>query len=160
MRLTYTSLGRNDTSVRDVEPWRVFSTLGNWYLSGFCRSAQGERVFRIDRIREARVTGDRFRPPAALPPAAVRYAPGADDVAAVIRLRGGARWVAEYYPVEELSVESAETVVRFSAPDAAVTARLLVRLGGEAELVEGAEVAEAAAGLRSRIRRRYDVASP
>ena len=155
VRLTYTSLGRGATTVREVEPWRVFSTLGNWYLSGHCRLAQGERVFRADRIREASPTGERFSPPAEPPPAEVRYAPGADDVAAVIALRTGAEWVAEYYPVEVLRREAGRLVVRFSAPDASVTARLLVRLGAQAELLEGPEVAAAAADLRGRIRRRY-----
>ena len=155
VQLTYTSLGRGETTVRAVEPWRVFSTLGNWYLSGYCRSSQGERVFRLDRIREVTRTEQRFTPPAEAPPAEVRYAPGADDVSAVIRLGPGADWVAEYYPVEVLRREGDRPVVRFSAPDAAVTARLLVRLGRQAELLEGPEVAAVVAELRSRIRRRY-----
>lgn len=158
VRLTYTSLGRGETTVRQVEPWRVFSTLGNWYLSGHCRLAEGERVFRVDRIREVSLTGERFAPPAERPPAEVRYAPGADDVSAVIRLGPGAQWVADYYPVESLRPERDGTVVRFSASDPAVTARLLVRLGGQAELLEGPEVAAAAADLRARLRRRYGTA--
>jgi len=158
VRLTYTSLGRGETTVRQVEPWRVFSTLGNWYLSGHCRLAEGERVFRVDRIREVSLTGERFAPPAERPPAEVRYAPGADDVSAVIRLGPGAQWVADYYPVESLRPEGDGTVVRFSASDPAVTARLLVRLGGQADLLEGPEVAAAAADLRARLRRRYGIA--
>lgn len=154
VRLTYTSLGRGTTTVRLVEPWRVFSTLGNWYLSGHCRLAGGERVFRVDRIREVSPTGERFAPPAEPPPAEVRYAPGADDVSALIRLGPGAEWVADYYPVEPVGGERGR-VVRFSASDPAVTARLLVRLGGRADLLEGPEVAAAAADLRARIRRRY-----
>jgi proteasome accessory factor C len=155
VRLTYTSLGRGDTTVRDVEPWRVFTTLGNWYLSGWCRSAGGERVFRLDRIREAVPTGERFVPPTEPPPAEVRYAPGADDVAAIVSLGPAAAWVADYYPVEILRREDERTIVRFFAPDAAVTARLLVRLGTAAVLLEGTEVATAAADLRRRIRARY-----
>lgn len=155
VRLTYTSLGRGATTVREVEPWRVFATLGNWYLSGRCRLAGGERVFRLDRIREAVPTGERFTPPAEPPPTEVRYAPGADDVSAVIALSPAAAWVAEYYPVEVLSRDGEGLVVRFSAPDAAVGARLLVRLGTAGMLLEGAEVAAAAADLRRRIKERY-----
>ncbi|MFH1330311.1 MAG: WYL domain-containing protein [Actinomycetota bacterium] len=158
VRLTYTSLGRGKTTMRQVEPWRVFSTLGNWYLSGHCRLAEGERVFRVDRIREASLTGERFTPPAESPPAEVRYAPAADDVSALIRLGPGAEWVADYYPVEVVRREGDRAVVRFSASDPAVTARLLVRLGGMADLLEGPEVAAAAADLRARIRRRYRTA--
>ncbi len=39
--ITYTALASGATTTRDVEPWAVFSTLGNWYLN---RSLQeGER---------------------------------------------------------------------------------------------------------------------
>lgn len=155
VRLTYTSLGRGETTVREVEPWRVFATLGNWYLSGRCRLAGGERVFRLDRIREAVATGERFVPPASPPLAEVRYAPGADDVSAVIALAPAAAWVAEYYPVEVLRRDGEQLIVRFSAPDAGVVARLLVRLGTAGLLLEGTEVAAAVADVRRRITERY-----
>lgn len=155
VRLTYTSLGRGETTEREVEPWRVFATLGNWYLSGHCRLAEGERVFRLDRIREAIPTGERFVPPAQPPPAEVRYTPGADEVSAVIALSPAAAWVAEYYPVEIVRREGERLVVRFSAPEATVTARLLIRLGKAGVLLEGNEVAAAAAALRRHIRERY-----
>ena len=153
--ITYTSLAAGETTRREVEPWRVFSALGNWYLMGRCRLAEGERIFRVDRIREASLTGEVFVPPATLPPAEVRFTPRAEDVQAVIRLRPAGRWVAEYYPVETVGQDDAGTVVRFAASDPSVAARLLVRLGRDAELLEGREVAAAAADLRSRIRARY-----
>ena len=153
--LVYTSLGKGETRERSVEPWSVASALGNWYLSAYCRSAGGERIFRVDRIREARVTEGTFSPPDDPPPVEVRYLPGEDDVRATIRLTNRARWVAEYYPIEVVSDDSRGLVIRFSAGDVAVIARLLLRLGSEAELVEGPGVAEALSQLRSRILRRY-----
>lgn len=155
VEITYTSLAGGRTTHRRVEPWRVFSSLGNWYLSGRCRLAEAERVFRVDRIREARVTGESFTPPASVPATEARYAPGADDVSAVIRLDRRATWVAEYYPVEILSRGPTGMVIRFSAADPAIAARLLVRLAGDAELIEGPEVRTAVADLRHRINRRY-----
>ena len=53
--LTYTSLGKGETTKRTVEPWTLFATMGNWYLTGFCREAGAERRFRIDRIRDLEV---------------------------------------------------------------------------------------------------------
>lgn len=155
VEMTYTSLSGGKTTRRRVEPWRVFSALGNWYLSAWCRLAEAERLFRVDRIREATATEQRFTPPATAPPPEVRYAPGADDVAATIRLREAAAWVTEYYPVDIISRDQDGTVIRFSAADPAITARLLVRLGGHAELLEGPEVQAAVTDLRRRISRRY-----
>jgi len=155
VRLEYTTLSRGDTTVRDVEPWTVFSALGNWYLSAWCRSAGGERVFRVDRVRAATVTDEPFTPPAEPPPPEVRYTPSEDDVRAVIALSPAARWVVDYYPVELVGEEGDELTVRFSSSDAGVAAALLLRLGPAARLVEGEEVGAALEGLRERILRRY-----
>lgn len=155
LRITYTSLSREETTVREVEPWGVFSSLGNWYLSGFCRSSQGERVFRVDRIREAAPTGEEFTPPPEPPVPEVRYTPSPDDVVALIELAPPARWVAEYYPVEVVEESAERVVVRFSAYDPLVAARLLLRLGPHARLLEGSEVEATLSRLRSEILTRY-----
>jgi len=153
--LTYTSLGKGETRQRLVEPWSVFSTLGNWYLSGFCRTAGGERVFRVDRIQEARLTDESFTPPPEPPPPEVRYTPSEDDVRATIGLGERARWVADYYPVDVLSNSGSEMVIEFSAADASVAARLLLRLGTDGRLIEGRETGAALEDLRGRILARY-----
>ncbi len=155
VRIVYTALGSGATTRRDIEPWTVFSTMGNWYVSAYCRLADGERVFRIDRIQEATIRPETFQPPTELPPPVVMYSPGVDDVAATIRLSAASKWITEYYPVEELDAPNGDQLVRFSASDPQVIARLLLRLGDTAELVEGPEVAQAVADLRSRILARY-----
>ena len=155
VHLTYTALSTGETTERDIEPWSVFSTLGNWYVRGYCRLKQAGRVFRVDRIRDVTTTGDAFSPPEAVPPPIVQYTPGEEDIYAVIRLHPTARWVADYYPVEELSDDESGLVVRFAANDAAVPARLLLRLGAEAELIDGSEVESAVADMKSRIVARY-----
>lgn len=155
VRIIYTSLGKGETRLRDIEPWSVFSTLGNWYVSAFCRTTGGERIFRVDRIREAEVTDASFIPPEAPPPPEVRYTPSEDDVRTTIRLSSQARWMADYYPVDVISEGEDEMVVVFSSSDPLVAARLLLRLGKDAQLVEGVETAEALADLRARILRRY-----
>ncbi len=154
--ITYTSLSRGETRAREIEPWTVFTALGNWYVSAMCRSAGEERVFRVDRIRDAALTGERFQQPPELPPAEVRYTPNEDDVRVTIDLDAGARWVAEYYPVEVLSNGPDGMRVRFSASDASVAAGLLLRLGPHAAIVEGEEVRAALQSLRKRILDRYE----
>ena len=149
--ITYTSLSRDETTEREVEPWSVFSSLGNWYLMGHCRLAKDRRVFRVDRIKAAAVTGEAFTPPATLPPAEARYVPSIEDVRARIALAPGARWVMEYYPVDIVSDNRGEVVIDFSASDPLVAARLLLRLGPDARLIKGEEVKRALAELRQRI---------
>ncbi len=155
VNITHTALASGATTTREVEPWVVFTTMGNWYLRGFCRLAQAERVFRIDRIRSVVVGDESFVPPVQPPETEIGYTPGEEDVRAVIRLGPDARWVADYYPVEIVADDSGGLTVRFSASDASVIARLLLRLGNAAELVSGEEVASQLTDLRNRILQRY-----
>lgn len=150
--LVYTALSTDETTERAVEPAAVFSSMGNWYLTAHCRRAGDERVFRVDRIRQATMREETFDPPEAVQ-AHVRYTPSPDDVQAVIRLGEKARWVSDYYPVEEIDNDG---TIRFSAPDEMVIARLLLRLGADAQLQQGEEVAAAVARLRKAILQRYE----
>jgi len=155
VKIVHTAIASGQTTERDVEPWTVFTTMGNWYLRAHCRVAGSERVFRIDRIRRIDATGEHFTgEPRSLEPE-IGYTPGADDVRAEIRLRDAARWVADYYPVEVVDDTEDGLVVRFSASDPLVVARLLIRLGSAAELLDGPEVAITLSDLRSRILARY-----
>lgn len=155
VEITYTSLSKSETTRRAVEPWTVFTALGNWYLTGYCRLAKAERVFRLDRIQEVVVTGHHFDPPPRTPEPVVRYVPSEEDVRCVIELEPAARWVPDYYPVEVREERDDTLVVEFSASDPHVAARLLLRLGDSAALQEGSEVAQALEELRKRILSRY-----
>jgi proteasome accessory factor C len=153
--IEYVGLAAGKETVRDIDPWSVFSTLGNWYVRGYCRLAEAERVFRVDRIRRTTLTNQRFEPPEEPPRPVVGYTPNEADVRATIRLGPRARWVVDYYPVEVVTADAAGSVVDFSAGDPAVIARLLLRLGDEAELLEGSEVQASRDDLGSRILARY-----
>jgi proteasome accessory factor C len=154
--ITYTSLGSGETTVRDIEPWAVFTTMGNWYVSGHCRRAEAERVFRLDRIREIRLQDATFDPPEEPPAPEVRYSPSVEDVTARIELTPEAAWVADYYPVGIVSDGPGGRTIEFSSRDPLVAARLLIRLGPTARLEAGEEVATATAELRERILSRYE----
>lgn len=155
VEIDYTSLSRGDKTIRVVEPWTVTTTMGNWYVTGHCRLAGDERIFRIDRIRDVRATDIRFEPPAKTDVPAVGYTPAEDDVHALIRLSPSARWVMEYYPVEIVKDDESGTTVRFSTYDPLVAARLLIRLGGAATLIEGSEVENAREELAGRMLAEY-----
>ena len=74
----------------------------------------------------------------------------AEHRSAVLQLAPEARWVAEYYPVEqvvELDGGEARVLLRYADPDWLV--RLVLGLGGGARLLEPAELAEAV-GERAR----------
>jgi predicted DNA-binding transcriptional regulator YafY len=142
VRIVYRSVGREETTEREIEPWSVVTTLGRWYVVGYCRLVSGQRTFRVDRIKELEVLDESFERPEAIPEPGVGYSPSNDDISCVIDLEAGARWVLEYYPVDVVRETKTRTRIRFHSPDAEVPARLLLRLGRAGRLVEGPEVAE------------------
>jgi proteasome accessory factor C len=155
VEFTYTSLSRGETTRRAVEPWTVFTSLGNWYLTAYCRHARDERIFRLDRVRDLVVIDETFTPPAKTPEPEVRYTPSDDDVRCRIRLGLGARWVLDYYPVDIVEEREDWVTIEFAAADPSVAARLLLRLGDRATLLGGDEVRDALTSLGNRILARY-----
>ena len=49
-----------DVSTRAVEPAGLLRGVDGWYLVGWCRLRGAGRSFRLDRVRAARVTGERI----------------------------------------------------------------------------------------------------
>lgn len=137
VRIVYRSVAKEETTERDVEPWSVFASLGRWYVIGHCRLVDDQRTFRVDRIKEMKVLEETFERPEKVPEPGVGYTPAEDDVVCVIDLEPAARWVLEYYPVDVVKETRKTTRIRFHSPDTEVPARLLLRLGTDARLVEG-----------------------
>jgi len=54
--------GDETPSERLVEPYTFERVLPNWIIHTWDRSSDGERSFRLDRMRSARLTDDRFEP--------------------------------------------------------------------------------------------------
>jgi predicted DNA-binding transcriptional regulator YafY len=101
-------------------------------------------------------TGENFEPNLDPPLPEIRYTPNEDDAHVTIRLAEDAWWVAEHYPVDVVDHDDGTKTIKMSVSDPAVAARLLLRLGDSADLVEGQEAQEALTDLRERILARYD----
>ena len=63
VHLRYYVPGRDEATERDVDPMRLLVVDGRAYLEGWCRRAEGVRLFRLDRILGIEVLGV----PAAVP---------------------------------------------------------------------------------------------
>jgi proteasome accessory factor C len=155
VEIEYTGLARGEHTVREIEPWIVYASMGNWYVSGHCRRAGGERVFRLDRIRRASPTDETFDVPSPRPQPPDGYVATEDDVVATIELKRGALWVLEYYRLDVVERDDDRAVVRFSMYEPLVAAQLLMRLGPHATLLEGPEVEGALTSLRTSLLARY-----
>ncbi len=62
VRLQYRS-ARSEVTERVFDPHGVVYHAGLWYTIGYCHLRQGQRLFRLDRIRQVEVTSETFSPP-------------------------------------------------------------------------------------------------
>jgi proteasome accessory factor C len=134
VRLDYYSFGRDERSQRVVEPWSLWTFEGNWYLRGNCRSAGGERIFRLDRIAEVETLSETFEPPADIGEPAAVLEGDLEEVTLV--LEPEARWVAETNATtaqEELP--NGRLRATFQVASRAWLTRLLLQLGPQAQLL-------------------------
>ncbi len=155
VEITYVAITTNEHTTRVVEGESVFFNLGRWYFSGFCRYADADRLFRVDRIDTVQVLDELYEPSVADASSIVRYEPSPDDHVVEFTVGTASRWVTEYYPVEASPLPDGRQHVTMRVSDPLVAARLLLRLGSDAVLLSGDTVAAALEDLRGRVLLRY-----
>lgn len=145
LHLSYWVPGRDETTERDVDPMRLALADGRLYLEGWCRRAEAERLFRLDRIAAIEI----LELPAEIPPGARQrdlsagiFQPSPEDELVTLELLPAGRWVAEYYPCETVSdAGGGRLQVQMRVADRQWLRRLLLRLGGTALVLEPADLA-------------------
>src|SRR6266480_1578951 len=92
VEIEYQKEGEQTWSQRIVEPYSLERELPNWRVHTWDRTRNGERSFRLDRMRSAKLTSDTFDPRPGFEPRGLRDARSAK----VLYAKGVAsRWAAE-----------------------------------------------------------------
>ena len=160
-RIDYYAYGRDERTTREVDPHAVFAHRGAWYLGAYCHMAEAERLFRVDRVVDVVVLDETFEPPVGAGGADRSEAPitlGPDVPRVTLEAPASAAWVAETYPVDEVTeLEDGRLRLRLGVTARPWLERLLVRLGAEARIVESEDPQLIDAGGRAarRILERY-----
>jgi proteasome accessory factor C len=143
LEIQYFAHSTEEWSTRRIDPEEVFSSLGNWYVAAWDVDADGERLFRADRIRSAERTGERFAPRGLAGAGRALYTPTAGDVSVRLALSPGARWIAEYYATAD-EREASDGVLEVTLPTARLgwVAGLLLRVGSDARVLDPPELAQ------------------
>jgi proteasome accessory factor C len=157
VEIDYYSFARDEMTTRAIDPWRVFHAFGAWYVAAWCHRVRGERLFRVDRVRDVRATGEHFDPATRADDARdLVYRPRPEDPRVTLRLAPAAEWVVESHPHESASRAgdgSWNVVLAISEP--AWLERLLVAVGPDVTVVAPAELAHLGVDAAARLRRRY-----
>ena len=137
--LEYFSASRGELSERDVDPWGLIVALGRWYLVGLDHLSTEERMFRVDRIKSARVLDDDAPVPDDFDPERYKGAfsgrAGPQTLSMEISPTA-TRWFEDYYPVQEsTSMPGGWRKVVLASGGDRWAATLVLRLGGEVRKV-------------------------
>ena len=145
LHLSYYVPGRDEATERDVDPMRLLVVEGRTYLEGWCLRAEAVRLFRLDRVLDLAVLDEPASVPARAEPRDVDqglFRPSADDVEVELELSAAGRWVAEYYPCEQVTdLGDGRLQVRLRTPDTRMIRRLALRLGEDGRVTSPADLA-------------------
>ena len=152
LKLTYHGASSGEITTPLVDPVRVSARDGVAYLDAWSHDRDAWRTYRLDRIADLEITGqqigDHGTPPA--------YAGGwldnrGDAVPVTLRLAPQARWITEYYPVDDVADLADGTVeVRMLVADPVWFRRLLLRLGASVLAVDPPAAATSAGAVARR----------
>lgn len=146
LHLRYWVPARDETTERDVDPIRLFTSDGAAYLSAWCHLVGDLRTFRLDRVLAATV----LEAPAEVPDDVRKRAldrelfnPDPDDPVITLSLDPAARWVADYHPCEtQTERDDGGLVITLRSHDMAWATRLALGLAGVAQITEPTNLAE------------------
>ncbi len=145
IHLSYYVPGRDEATERDVDPMRLLVVEGRTYLEGWCLRAESVRLFRLDRVMAMSVLDAATSVPGDAQPVDVDqglFRPSADDVLVLLELSAYGRWVAEYYPCEQVDeIGDGRLRVGLRTPDTRWVRRLALRLGEDGKVIAPPEVA-------------------
>lgn len=153
LEIDHYSYARDAWQKRPIEAHQVFNSSGAWYAWAWCRQVEDWRLFRADRIRTAKATGEHFKP-RKMPAPPQPWSGGAAGEEVVLELAPGAAWAVEEYPV--VSVRAGKQgwrKVTLRVGGRPWLERLLLRLGPNGRVVKGDP--DTARQAAARILRRY-----
>ncbi len=149
LHIRYYTPSRDTVSERSVDPMRLLLVEGRSYLEAWCRAVEEVRLFRLDRIEHVTTLDEPAVPPPHARPTDVSaglFRAQPDQRIAVLTLAPDARWVAEYYPVEELiEGEGGAATVRMRYAETGWMVRLVLGLGADVLVRDPPELAAAVA---------------
>ena len=159
VKLEYLSASRGEISEREVDPWGLIAALGRWYLVAWDGLTDEERMFRLDRMKSAEMTGEEAKVPDDFEPERYKGAFTGDGGQGRVTLEispEAARWFEDYYPVEDSHpLDDGWRRVTMVSSGERWMATLMLQLGEDCRAPEPSSLQEAARGLAAVIAARH-----
>jgi predicted DNA-binding transcriptional regulator YafY len=145
-RIIYRRSGADESTTRVVRIYAIVPASGMWYAVAYCESSEGLRVFRMDRVEDAVVLGDKYEIPAEFSVReTLREGKGFKSELSSVGMKVKyspriARWIAEREGVEQESDGS--VTIEHPLADREWGMRHVLQYGPDAEIVEPVELRE------------------
>jgi proteasome accessory factor BC len=156
LSIEYYKENEDEFSQREVEPYALMNGREGWYVAAFDLSRDSVRHFRLDRIKRAAVTDERFEPRPEIDPAAdLDGWPRTGEVEASRRARvwvssERARWAREERSVVA-ELADGSVVVELAFAGTGWLVREVLKEVGDAAVLEPAEAREAVREAAARL---------
>lgn len=161
LAIDYYSASRDTMSHRVVDPIRIVLVADRTYLEAWCRTSEGVRLFRLDRIVDARVLDE----PAAPPEPAVQaetdtslFDADPSLPSATLLIAPSEGWIFDYYPlrvVRELADGTCEATMTYASDE--WMARFVLGFGSAVTVLEPTSLAERVRASGSKALAAYDL---
>jgi predicted DNA-binding transcriptional regulator YafY len=157
IELDYYKENEDEFSQRRVEPYALVNGREGWYVASFDPAREDVRHFRLDRIRRAEVTEERFEPRAEVDPAAEVdgwMRTGEVEASRIARLWVSperARWARESRRVVQERADGS-VVVELSFAGVRWLVREVLKEAGDAAVLEPEDAREAVLAALERLR--------
>ncbi len=153
VEMEYYTYGRDELAWRRAGPVSLVFRLGHWYLNAWDEKSREMRVFRVDRIKDLRLSEERYVPPREREPLSAGTGGIPERGGILVRLRFSPRLAAwaEEQPVFTEKVRNGEGLVcALRTDNLSWLERELLGWGTEVEIIHPPELKER---LRERVRR-------
>jgi proteasome accessory factor C len=161
LSIEYYSASHDMLTSRIVDPIRVVLIDEHSYLEAWCRSAEGVRLFRFDRIVDASVLDEPSAPPepaVQAPPDTSLFDADPSLPSATLLIDRSASWMFDYYPlrvVRELPDGACEAAMTYASDD--WMARFVLGFGSGVQVVSPETLAQRVRESAVAALRAYDV---
>jgi proteasome accessory factor C len=146
LAIDYYAVSHDTLSTRIVDPIRVLLVGDHSYLDAWSREVEGARLFRFDRIVDARMLDEPSAPPTPAiqaPPDTSLFDADPSLPSATLRLAPSAAWMFEYYPIrllDELPDGYCDAAMTYASDD--WMTRLVLGVGPAVRVLEPEALAQ------------------
>jgi len=149
IQVNYYSMSSDQTTERKLDPYNLFFNNGAPYLYAFCHLRDGKRIFRIDRIKELKITVENFKLPADFSLTeeldnAWGVEQGKEEMEVEVRFSGrAARFVPEYHWSDKQEIKELgenEIIFRVKTSSREEIKKWILGYSSEAEVLKPADL--------------------